>query len=61
MTNHTAYPVQDGTVVGAQNSRDIARKAARIALVIVVGAALAAAWLAFFMLLPLDFSALTHH
>lgn len=58
MTNHTAYPVQDGAVAGAESKRHIARKAAEIALVIVVGAALTGAWLAFFTFVPLDFTSL---
>ena len=61
MTNHTAYPVQDGAVVSAESGRHIARKAARIALIAVFAAALAGAWLALFMFLPLDFSALRPH
>ena len=56
MTNHTALPVQDGAVIGAQDGRSIARKAAPIALMAVFAAALAGAWLAFFMFVPLDFT-----
>jgi hypothetical protein len=56
MTNHTAYPVQDGAVVGTESGRYIARKAARIALIAVFAAALAGAWLAFFMFVPFDFT-----
>lgn len=61
MTNHTALLVQDGAVVSAESKRRIARKAAQIALILVVAAALAAAWLALFMFLPLDFSTLRPH
>jgi hypothetical protein len=61
MTNHTAYPVQDGTIDGVQSVRHIARKAARIALIAVFAAALAGTWLAFFMFLALDVGALRLH
>jgi len=57
MTNHTAQPVQDGTLARAEDCRHIVRKAAEIALIVAVAAVLAAAWLAL-MLLPLDFSTL---
>jgi hypothetical protein len=53
--------MQDGAVVGVEKGRDIARKAAEIALMIVVAAALAAVWLALFVLLPLDIGALRPH
>jgi hypothetical protein len=56
MTDHTAYPVQDGALVGAERRRHIARKAAEIALVVVFAAALTGAWLAFFMFVPVDFT-----
>jgi hypothetical protein len=56
MTQHTAYQVQDGTVAGAESRRQIVRKAAEIALILVFAAALTAAWLAFFMFVPLDFT-----
>jgi hypothetical protein len=58
MTNHTAQPVQHGALAGAESGHHIVRKVAGIALIVVVAAALAAAWLALFMLLPLDFSTL---
>ena len=61
MTNHTAYPVQHGALVGAESRRHIVRKAARVALIVVAAAALAAAWLALLMFLPLDFSTLRPH
>ena len=61
MTNHTAIPAQDGTAIGAEHGRNILRKAARIALVVVVAVALAAVWLALFTFLPLDFSTLRPH
>jgi len=57
MTNHTAYPVQDGATAGATN---IAHKGAEIALMVAVAVALAAAWLALFMF-PLDISTLGPH
>jgi hypothetical protein len=53
--------VQHGALVRAESRRHIVGKAARIALIVVVAAALAAAWLALFTFLPLDFSTLRPH
>ena len=58
MTNHTAIPVHDSAAAGAEN---IARKAGEMAFIVVVAAALAAAWLVLFTFLPLDFSTLRPH
>ncbi|MGH3064947.1 MAG: hypothetical protein ACRDOF_01475 [Gaiellaceae bacterium] len=58
MTNHSSYTWLEGAVASARNMQDLARKAAEIALVLAVAAALTGAWLAFFTFVPFDFNSL---
>ncbi len=57
MTNHSSYLWLEGAFDSVR-TRQIARNAAEIALVLVVAAALIDAWLAFFTFVPLDFNSL---
>ena len=56
MTNHTSYTWLQGALWSAHSKKDLARKAAEVALVLLVAAALTGAWLAFFTFVPLDFT-----
>ena len=56
MTNHTSYTWLHGALWSARNTQNRARKAAEVALVLLVAAALTGAWLAFFTYVPLDFA-----
>ena len=56
MTNHTSYTWLHGALRSARSKQNLARKAAEVALVLLVAAALTGAWLAFFTFVPLDFT-----
>ena len=56
MTNHTSYTWLHGALWSAGSKQNLARKAAEVALVLLVAAALTGAWLAFFTFVPLDFT-----
>jgi len=56
MTNHTSYTWLHGALWSVRSKQTVARKAAEVALVLLVAAALTGAWLAFFTFVPLDFT-----
>ena len=56
MTNLTPYTWLRGAQVDAARKQQLARKAAEVALALLVAAALTGAWLAFFTFVPLDFT-----
>jgi len=58
MTNLTSYTWLHGALWSARRKRQLARKVAEVALVLLVAAALTGAWLAFFTFVPLDFTPL---
>lgn len=53
MINYTSYTWLQGALESAR-SKNSGRKAAEVALVLVVAAALTGAWLAFFTFVPFD-------
>ena len=58
MTNNSSYTWLHGALWSARNTQHLARKAAEVALVLLVVAALTGAWLAFFTFVPFDFNSL---
>ena len=54
MTNLTPYTWLRGAPMSAHSNKRLARKAAEVALALLVAAALTGAWLAFFTFVPLD-------
>ena len=58
MTNLSSYPWLQGAQRSAHSRKQFARKAAEVALVLLVAAALTGAWLAFFTFVPLDLTPL---
>ena len=54
MTNLSSHIAVGGATATARTRQDSARRALEIALVVVVAAALAGAWLAFFTFVPFD-------
>jgi hypothetical protein len=54
MTNLSSHIAVGGASAAAHTTHGIARRAFEIALFLVVAAALAGAWLAFFTFVPLD-------
>jgi len=58
MTNISSYTSFHGARSSAHSKMQLARKAAEVALVLLVLAALTGAWLAFFTFVPLDFTPL---
>jgi hypothetical protein len=56
MTNLTSYTWLRGALVSPSSKQDLARKAAEVAVALVVVAALTGAWLAFFTFVPFDFT-----
>ena len=57
MTKISSYTWLHGARSSAHSKMQLARKAAEVALVLLVVAALTGAWLAFFTFVPLDFTA----
>ena len=56
MTNLSSYTWLHGARSSAHSKKHFVRKAAEVALVLLVAAALTGAWLAFFTFVPLDFT-----
>jgi hypothetical protein len=56
MTNFSSYTWFHGTPTSAHSTKHFARKAAEVALGLLVAAALTGAWLALFTFVPFDFS-----
>jgi len=56
MTNLSSYTWLQGALWSAHSRKQFARKAAEVALVLLVAAALTGAWLVFFTFVPLDFT-----
>ena len=56
MTNLSSYTWLQGALWSADSRKRFARKAAEVALVLLVAAALTGAWLVFFTFVPLDFT-----
>jgi len=56
MTNNSSYTWLHGALWSARSKRQVARKVAEVALMLLVAAALTGAWLAFFTFVPLEFT-----
>lgn len=56
MTNFSSYTWLDGAPTGAHSTKHFVRKAAEVALAVLIAAALTGAWLALFTFVPLDFT-----
>jgi hypothetical protein len=54
MTNLSSYTWQGGAPESADGGKRFARKAAEVALAVLVAAALTGAWLALFIFVPLE-------
>ena len=55
MTNLSSHIAVGGASATAGTTQDIARRAFEIALFVVIAAAVAGAWIAFFTFVPFDF------
>ena len=56
MIKHSSYTWLQGALWSTCTKKDLGRKAAEVALALVVAAALTGAWLAFFTFVPFDFT-----
>ena len=56
MTNFSSYTWFHGAPTSAHGNKHFARKAAEVAVAVLIAAALTGAWLALFTFVPLDFT-----